>query len=122
MRLLIAGSRDWQVSPEAIDKQFCFVLCREDVTEVVSGGARGADDSGEAWAAINGIPIKRFPAKWDTYGKIAGIMRNIEMADYADMAMVFWRKQSTGSANMIANMVARGKFVRVVRPKDVGRS
>ncbi len=116
MRLLIAGSREVLPDAEQIDAQFCeFLFCKSDVTEVVSGGARGADDAGEAWAAINGLPVTRFPADWDRYGKGAGHRRNQQMAKYADRAIVFWKDNSPGSANMIAWMTALGKPVRVVR-------
>lgn len=116
MKLIIAGSRNYSPSPEDIDRQFDdFLLVKSDITEVVSGGAAGADDAGEAWAAVNGLPVKRFPANWKKYGRAAGPIRNAEMADYADAALVFWRNQSSGSANMIANMVAEDKPVRVIR-------
>lgn len=115
--MLIAGSRTWSPVPEAIDVQLDLLgIHKTRITEAVSGAARGADEAGEAWATVNGLPIKRFPADWNTHGKAAGILRNQEMADYADVAIVFWRQQSSGSANMIANMVARDKPVRVVRP------
>ena len=116
MRLLIAGSRDLYPEPDQIDDQFDdFLFVKDDVTEVVSGGARGSDDAGEAWAAVNGYPVKRFPADWDRYGKGAGHRRNEQMARYADAAIVFWKNNSPGSANMVAWMVALGKPVRVVR-------
>lgn len=98
---------------DAVFDDFLFV--KQDVTEVVSGGARGADDAGEGWAAVNGVLVKRFPADWDQYGKGAGHRRNEKMARYADMAIVFWKNNSSGSANMTTWMVALGKPVRVVR-------
>lgn len=117
MRLVIAGSRDWLPTPEDIDAQFDdFLFVKSEVREVVSGTARGADEAGETWAAINGIPVRRFPAEWELYGKGAGKRRNSQMAKYCDGAFVFWKNQSSGSANMIAHMAALGKPVRVVRP------
>lgn len=116
MRLLIAGSRNLQPLPEEIDAAFDgFVFHKGDVTEVVSGGARGADDAGEAWAAINGIPVTQFPANWTRDGKAAGNKRNKAMAKYADQGFVFWDGKSSGSANMVTHMVALDKLVRVIR-------
>jgi hypothetical protein len=116
MKLLIAGSREVYPDADQIDAVFDdFLFVKGDVTEVVSGGARGADDAGEGWAAINGVPVKRFPADWNRYGKGAGHRRNEQMARYADGAIVFWKDNSPGSANMIAWMTALGKPVRVVR-------
>ncbi len=117
MKLIIAGSRDWVVTPADIELQFDdFLFCKQDVTEVVSGTAKGADFGGELWARENGLLIKRFPADWEEYGKAAGKIRNGKMAKYADAAIVFWKNQSSGSANMIAHMAALQKPVRVVRP------
>jgi hypothetical protein len=53
----------------------------EDVTEVVSGCA---DKLGEMWAQMRKIPIKRFPAEWNLYGKSAGMIRNRQMASYGE--------------------------------------
>lgn len=51
-----------------------------EVTEVLSGCARGADRLGEIWAAQRGIPVRPFPADWDQHGKAAGHIRNRQMA------------------------------------------
>lgn len=117
LKVIIAGSRDWYPSLEEIDAAFAEVFFFDtalDGFEVVSGGARGADSAGENWARANQVPYRQFPAKWGEYGKGAGILRNQEMADYADAALVFWAGQSSGSANMVANMVARDKAVHVI--------
>ncbi len=115
MRLLIAGSRDWYPTPEEIDAVFDdFLFVKADVVEVVSGGAPGADDAGEAWAAINDLSVRRFPANWQKFGKAAGPRRNRRMAEYADGAFVFWKNASSGSANTIAWMAALGKPQRVL--------
>lgn len=99
MKIIIAGSRDF-FDPELIDEVYNSL---EDVkiTEVVSGGARGADKAGEEWAYRCGIPIKRFPAQWDKYGKSAGYRRNAEMAEYADGLIAFWDGESKGTQHMI---------------------
>lgn len=84
MKTIIAGGRDTQLTLEDIE-----YLNTLDITEVVSGGARGIDTEGEIWAQETGIPIKRFPAEWNKYGKGAGFKRNVQMAEYADALVVF---------------------------------
>jgi len=86
---------------------------RHTVTEVVSGCARGADRLGERWAEQNGIPVKRFPADWDTHGKSAGHMRNREMGLYADALVALWDGQSPGTRGMIEFAKSRGLVVYV---------
>jgi YspA, cpYpsA-related SLOG family len=78
---IIAGGRDLVAESKYyqwLDK------CHEEyvITEVVSGGAKGADWLGEQWAHRNKIPVKVFPALWKTHGKSAGPIRNREMATY----------------------------------------
>lgn len=79
------------------------------VTEVVSGCARGVDRAGEIWAADHMIPVKHFPADWNRHGKAAGPIRNGEMAEYADGALLLWDGVSRGTTNMKEHMERLGK-------------
>lgn len=72
-----------------------------EITEVVSGTAIGVDRLGEQWARANNVPIKPMPANWNKYDKAAGPIRNREMAEYADAAIIIWDGKSTGAFNMI---------------------
>lgn len=74
------------------------------VDEIVSGGALGVDRAGEHWADNMYIRKRVFSADWEKHGKAAGPIRNREMADYADFAVVVWDGQSRGSANMLDEM------------------
>jgi len=85
MILIIAGGRDYELTRQDFDKLDDI----QNVTEVVSGCARGVDKCGEVWAEVNKIPVKRFPADWDLYGQVAGFKRNVQMALYADALAVF---------------------------------
>jgi hypothetical protein len=86
-----------------------------EITEVVSGAAKGIDQAGERWAAYMGIPCKRFPAAWSAYGPRAGPMRNRQMAGYADALIAVWDGLSPGTADMIGQARARGLRVYVKR-------
>ncbi len=88
MKLIIAGGRDYVCKPDDTLK-LDLLNTETKVTEVVSGCARGADTEGENWARSLGIPVKRFPADWDKYGRQAGFTRNAEMAQYADAVVLF---------------------------------
>jgi hypothetical protein len=110
--LIIAGSRS--VFPTVAEIN-AFIIDNFDarIREVVSGTADGGDRAGEAWAVSKGIPVRRMPAKWSEFGKIAGKMRNGEMAVVGDAALVLWDGISNGSADMVARMVERRKRVVV---------
>lgn len=88
MKLIIAGGRDYRLTRTDLG-DLDWLHGKIKVTEVVSGCARGADKGGEMWAESRGLPIKRFPADWDTFGKRAGYLRNAQMADYADAVVLF---------------------------------
>jgi hypothetical protein len=113
MKVIIAGSRginDRLGLVKAI-KQSGF-----DVTEVVSGTAHGVDKMGEAWALANGVALKEMPADWSKHDKSAGPIRNKQMAEYADAAIILWDGKSRGTLNMIKNMSALDKpyFIRMI--------
>ena len=99
MKTIIAGSRtinDIRLLEKVIEESGF------NITEVVCGGARGVDNLGRKWAG-NGsiIPVKLFPANWDKYNKSAGYKRNIEMAEYAEAAIIIWDGKSKGTKHMI---------------------
>ena len=93
MKLIIAGGRSHTLSASDIARLDAI----EGVTEEVSGCARGVDRDGEAWAEEKGIAVRRFPPEWNRYGKGAGVIRNREMAAYADAVALFPGKRGTES-------------------------
>lgn len=97
MKLIIAGGRDYQFND--LDYARLNAIYEEhEVTEVVSGGATGADKCGEVWAYANNIKITRYPADWLNHGRAAGPIRNRVMAEYADAVALF--KGGRGTASM----------------------
>lgn len=111
MKTIICGGRDYFLT----DDDFLFLDSMKDqITEVVSGCARGADSCGELWANKNNIPIKPFPAKWKVNGvldRAAGIKRNCLMAQYAEQCVVF--SGGNGTRHMKSEAEKRGLNVIV---------
>lgn len=102
MRIIIAGSRsinDMSVVENAIkDSEF-------QITEVVCGMARGVDRLGAMWARRYAIPVAKFPANWDRWGRGAGFIRNQKMAEYSDGLIAIWDGKSKGTNDMIHRMM-----------------
>jgi len=113
MKVIIAGSRD------IIDYSLVCDVIKEsgyEITEVVSGTARGVDRLGERWANENNIPIEPFPANWKPNGifdKAAGYKRNRLMAEYADALIAISLNNSKGTRHMIDIMNTMEKMVHV---------
>jgi hypothetical protein len=102
MKLIIAGSRCVEESDEIVADALVFAgLSDVSISEVVSGGANGADRAGEKWARFASIKVVKFPANWDKYGKSAGYKRNVQMAEYTDAGLIIWDGKSRGSKHMI---------------------
>lgn len=114
MKLIIAGSRGIHASAvETIGPKLAALGWTP--TEIVSGGALGADQVGERWAQMNGVPVRQFIPDWGGYaGMRAGHVRNSQMADYADALLALWDEQSKGTAHMIRVARERGLQVQVL--------
>ena len=106
MRVIIAGSRTARYADvvEAITHATGGGKNLAGITEVVCGMATGADTHGRTWARAMDIPVREFPADWDKHGKSAGMIRNKQMAGYADAALVVWDGVSRGSKDMICRI------------------
>jgi len=114
-RVIIAGSRDFSNYSLLACKMDLFTVGWDKETiKVVSGAARGADTLGERWAEEHDIPIKRFRAKWDEYGRSAGYRRNDQMANYTTHLVAFHVDESRGTAHMIESARKAGLEVVVV--------
>ena len=112
MRTIIAGSRtatDYTYLCRAIESVYWWP------SVVLSGTARGADKMGERWANHNSIPIERYPADWDRYGRSAGYRRNVDMARNAEALIALWDGQSRGTKHMIDIGCGAGLVVFVWR-------
>ena len=72
------------------------------VTEVISGGANGADKLGARWAKEKGIKLTEFIPDWDRLGKRAGFVRNEDIVKAADCVLAFWDGVSKGTGNSLS--------------------
>lgn len=112
MKTIIAGSRtitNMAYLKKAInDSGF-------NITEIISGGAKGVDRLGEDYARAAGIDLVTFHANWKKHGKAAGPIRNKRMAEYASSEknrrnglIALWDGVSRGTKNMIDSAKCEG--------------
>lgn len=115
MRVIICGSRDGITLDDVSRAMRSSGIAAGDVSVVLSGCAQGADKHGERWAHNRDIPVEKYPADWEKYGRGAGPMRNIWMSKNADACVAVWDGQSKGTRHMMGQARARGLILYVHR-------
>ena len=63
---------------------------------------------------ILGKDPKLFHAEWKQYGKAAGLIRNRQIAEYCDVGLVLWDRQSPGTKDVLKQLLSLGKPVILV--------
>lgn len=116
MKCIICGSRDIN-NYQFVEKIIDGCPWKSEITEVVSGTCRGPDLFGEQWAKKHNLPVKRFEPDW-SLGKKGGVLRNQDMADYADAAIIISKNSSAGTADMKARAEKKGLKIHYVEVRD----
>lgn len=134
MKVIVAGSRDcsdYDLVSTAIEQGLEELGI--EMTELVSGAAKGVDKTGEQWAKQHDINVVTFPAKWKNlkvkgaeiregqfgkYNKNAGFDRNVKMAEYAD-ALIAIDLNTGGTNHMIKTAKEHDLKVYSYAPKPL---
>lgn len=115
LKVIVAGSRTFN-HPRLLDKVLNqYRLFQFNFSELIHGGARGADTLAMLWAEEKEIPVRCFPADWDKYGKKAGYIRNKQMAEYGEVLIAFWDGESKGTRMMIELAKKQGVSTIIVK-------
>ena len=107
MKLAIVGSR-------GIKSINLHAYITAEVDEIVSGGAIGVDSIARDYALAYEIKLTEFLPKYNLYERAAPLIRNREIAEYADAALVFWDGKSKGTKYTIELFEAMGKKATVI--------
>ncbi len=107
MKLAIIGSRSLtNISLEQ--------YIREEVKEIVSGGAIGVDSCAAEYAKNKGLKLTEFLPEYACYGRVAPIVRNKKIVDYSDKMLVFWDGKSKGTLSVIKYAQKTGKPCKII--------
>ena len=107
MKVAVIGSRTLRITN--LEKYL-----PEDTTKIVSGGARGVDQSAREYAYDNNIPLKEFFPDYESYGRLAPLKRNILIINYADKVLAFWDGKSHGTKFVIENCKKLSKPLKII--------
>lgn len=113
MKLAIVGSRDFN-DFDLLEQKIKENYCLSEITEIISGGASGADTLAEDFADKYKIKKTIFEAKWELYGKSAGMKRNILIIKNCTNVIAFWDGKSKGTENAINLALKNGKTVKII--------
>lgn len=113
--VLVCGGRQYS------DKERLFAVldaahAAQAITEIIHGAAVGADSMAGEWAQARGVPVRAFPADWDTHGRKAGPLRNQQMLVEGRPDEVIAFPGGRGTANMTGQARELGVRVTIVSP------
>lgn len=111
MRLAVIGSREFSDARLMADE---LEQHRETTTQLVSGGARGADKMSERWARKHGIETSIYYPNHKQY-RHPYHHRNRLIAENCDLLVAFWNGRSSGTRYTIDYARKIGKPVRIVK-------
>jgi hypothetical protein len=68
-------------------QRLCQMLApdRHHITQVLTGGERGAEVLGYRWAWKHAVRHQCFRAEWERFGRVAGVRRNHQLAQAGDV-------------------------------------
>lgn len=115
MKIAIVGYRnfnDYRKFEKEVNN--IIVTNKLNVTEIISGGATGADHLAQIYALSYEIPLTVYKAEWEKYGKFAGPQRNSLIVKDADVIIAFLSQESKGTVNTINLAKKANKKVFVV--------
>ena len=117
MKLAIIGSRTFDDFDKGLEV-FSTNFATRGVTEIVSGGAIGADSIGKRLAWHLRLNYTPFYPEWEKYGRSAGFKRNITIITHCDEVLAFWDGISRGTKNSIDIATQQGKpvFIHIFTP------
>ncbi len=107
MKVAVIGSRNAHVD-------HLEMYLSAEVTEIVSGGAKGIDTCARQYALAHHIKLTEFLPEYTRYGRGAPLRRNLQIIEYADWVLAFWDGTSRGTQYVIEQCHKRGKPVTVI--------
>jgi hypothetical protein len=127
MKVAVIGGRDFDNYSLVFNKLDKLNKLNK-ITHIVSGGAKGADAIGKAYALRNNIIYIEHEAKWndlshpdalirEKYGKKydanAGFRRNKYIINDADIIIAFWNNKSLGTKDSITYAKSINKPIKI---------
>ena len=114
MKIAIVGSRNPGVSYSEWEKLFLSKVNLSEVTEIVSGGAKGIDTYAKLFAGRHHIPLMEFLPEYSVYGRNATLLRNTQIVREASVVYAFPTAESKGTHHSISEAKRMGKRLIII--------
>lgn len=111
-KILVTGSRTFNRSDLIWE---AFNNFEGHISEIIHGGAMGADSIAQSYAEQHNIPTRIIRPIYPGQGSYY-LHRNAEMIALCDEVFAFWDGESRGTAFTIRYAQAREKKVTIIRP------
>ena len=101
-KIAIVGSRgfkDYELLKQTVNNY--INKNKISISQIVSGGADGADSLAEIYAQEYKFEVKIHYPDWQLFGKKAGFIRNELIIQDADIVFAFWDGESKGTKSSI---------------------
>jgi hypothetical protein len=115
MKLAIVGSRNPGISYSKFEELLLAEINLGEVTQIVSGGAKGIDTFAKLFAGKHHIPLMEFLPKYAAYGKYATLRRNTEIVREANVVVAFPTADSKGTLHSMSEAKRLGKRLIVAK-------
>ena len=109
MKIAVIGSRTF-ADYDLLEKTLSNI---NNISAIVSGGAKGADSLAEKFAKLHSIPTIIFKPDW-SLGRHAGFLRNTTIIENCDLLIAFWDNKSKGTLDSINKAKKLKKGVTIV--------
>jgi predicted Rossmann fold nucleotide-binding protein DprA/Smf involved in DNA uptake len=110
MRVAVVGSRSLG--------NRCYAVLEEHMpdgaSEIISGGAAGADGLAERYAEEHGLVMTVIRPDYKTYDRQAPLIRNSQIIAESDYTLILWDGSSRGSLNVIMTCIKVNKPFKVL--------
>lgn len=110
MKVAIIGSRE--CGDLTIEKVLEHIPAN--ATSIISGGAIGADRFARGVSLALKLPLEEILPDYETFGKIAPLVRNKTIIDRADIIIAFWNYKSRGTKNALLEGIKQDKEIKII--------
>jgi len=117
MKVAIVGRRQFKDSV-LLERTLKWLRIQELATEIISGGAEGADTLAAEWARQHGVSLREIKPDYTKYAgnpKFAPIARNMDIVHEADLVIAFWDGvREKGTWNVIQLALEKSKQLVII--------